>query len=672
MTKNRNSDQVGDVISPSLAPSEAGLRFGADQAKKIQTETFQAASKPSVIHSFAAATSGASAHARSVTNCKQILWFSFFFDGTGNRLFSDEKLKKHSNVARLYRAHRKTDQAAGIYAFYLQGVGTFFPEVDDKGGGTPELSFGTKGKARLQYALKQFDSAMKRHLELAKAPANAILEINFSVFGFSRGAALSRAFVNLLLEERCVQRNGKWVLKNGFWPVKIRFLGLFDTVASVGLPMGSNNMDKIDAVISNVNRTVRTRLNRYGATRPIALAYSKNGVGGADPAPGRWDGHNEWGNKLNIDSMVEEVRHFIAAHEVRNSFPVDSVSVLRGNRITKPAHFYESVYPGVHSDVGGSYAPGEGGRAFLPNQNLGLVPLMHMYTHALGKGVPLLPVAAWTPEQRSDFEVDSGLVDIYNHYMKAVGVSANLGDLMNRHMGLYYAWRFRAIHRKLKGDQSEAKRVSSAEEDFKKQRLVLDKEIAELERKEQVAVRKWQVLSQRNVQNGLATVAISGPPASRIAMKAEVDEAKQDLSEARRRLLDAKARKLSVPNMEELDALIGFYDKQLLQDVEDIRAPFFDKWRRDNPAEKLRHDLRPHYKVLVEAYENEFVNGRGLSDKKVISFFDNYVHDSLAGFAKDATLPSDPRVVYLGGDEKFEYAFIDRSTSGNGQEVEVA
>jgi len=32
------------------------------------------------------------------------------------------------------------------------------------------------------------------------------------------------------------------------------------------------------------------------------------------------------------------------------------------------------------------------------------------------------------------------------------------------------------------------------------------------------------------------------------------------------------------------------------------------------------------------------------------------VHDSLADFNYDATLPSDPRVVYVGGDERAQFA----------------
>ena len=38
---------------------------------------------------------------------------------------------------------------------------------------------------------------------------------------------------------------------------------------------------------------------------------------------------------------------------------------------------------------------------------------------------------------------------------------------------------------------------------------------------------------------------------------------------------------------------------------------------------------------------------------------DHHVHDSLAGFAKDATLPSDPRIVFLGKDERAMHAHAD-------------
>ncbi|KAF7598138.1 MAG: hypothetical protein CGU28_14270 [Candidatus Dactylopiibacterium carminicum] len=75
--------------------------------------------------------------------------------------------------------------------------------------------------------------------------------------------------------------------------------------------------------------------------------------------------------------------------------------------------------------------------------------------------------------------------------------------------------------------------------------------------------------------------------------------------------------------------------------------------------------LRPHYQNLVHAYEDEFVYSRGLRDEKLITFFDRYIHDSLAGFAIDATLPSDPRVIYVGGDDKLRFASVQEKPAAS-------
>lgn len=79
-------------------------------------------------------------------HCRQRLWFSFFFDGTGNNLQADLGTNEHSNVARLYRSHsgeaytgsEKTADPTvrQIFRIYIPGVGTYFREVNDKGGTT--------------------------------------------------------------------------------------------------------------------------------------------------------------------------------------------------------------------------------------------------------------------------------------------------------------------------------------------------------------------------------------------------------------------------------------------------------------------------------------------------------------------------------------------------------
>lgn len=658
MTKSRNNGQVGDSKSPPLEPDERGLRTASDQANRIHGNSAEPASKIMLLESVSAVAKAKSSPDKSAS-CKQSLWFSFFFDGTGNNLFADESLSKHSNVAKLFRAHSANDTVNGIYAMYLQGVGTYFPEIGDDGGTSLGLGTRSMGQERLDYALEKFDGYIKSHLGRAMASkAAAIEEINFAFFGFSRGAALARAFLNIVLKERCIKNGGKWVLKSGQWPVRIRFMGLFDTVASVGLPMSSNTTSKVGVMMSSVEYMMKDRLASYIETRPQELAFSRGAIPGADPAPGKYDGHSSWGGQLEIDHAAEEVRHFIAAHEIRNSFPVDSVSVFRSEKITKPAHFFETVYPGVHSDIGGSYAPGEGARSELRSEGLGLIPLIHMYRHAINSGVPLLAVMSWTNKNKEDFEISKDLISCYNYYMKKIGSGSTVGEMFNRHRKLYLAWRFRSIKIKLAGNKEEVGRISAQREVFSRQERRIDEEIADLEKQERHASEELNALISRRAAQTYSTAgSFTAPSASGISSE-EIQHARNRKDIAHHAVLSAKARKLAQPNMDQLQKMLSLYDWQLINDVKVIREACTPKKNVGaDKAYKRLEDLRPHYRNLVEAYENEFEKNCGLTDQLVISFFDNYVHDSLAAFAGDATLPSDPRVVYLGGDKKYEFAY---------------
>jgi hypothetical protein len=664
---------VGDSKTPPLQASEVGLRLGSDQAEEIHADVSQSASKPSVVQSTHYAVQAIKAQDVRPITCEQILWFSFFFDGTGNNRYVDEGMQKHSNVAKLFRVHRQTDKIRGIYAFYIQGVGTYFPEIGDDGGGALGLGCGAMGTERLNYALKKLDESIGYHLQQAKAPSNAIVEINVAVFGFSRGAALARAFVNLLLEERCVLRRDKLVLKDSTWPIRIRFMGLFDTVASVGLPMSTNTTSTAGAVASSISYMISSRLRDYPATRPSMLAFSEKAAAGADPAPGLYDGHGDWGNKMEIDPKVEEVRHFIAAHELRNSFPVESVSILRSKRISKPSHFYETVYPGVHSDIGGSYAPGEGARSDNSSENLGLVPLIHMYKYALVKGVPLLPVGAWSNDNKADFDVSAKLLATYNHYCKMVEAFGSLGQSINKNMSLYFAWRFRAIRIKAQGAREESDRISVQKIKFKKQEAEIDREIDSLKKREKAAAAELQSVIERRAAEVRSISGAKNTQKSASIGNDEIKDARHKVRMAHNDLLEAKARKDALPNMESLQEMLDMYDRQLLADVQAIREAFSKQGMFGGaPDVARRGELRPHYKILVEAYENEFEKNKGLTDEKIISLFDNYIHDSLAAFAKDATLPSDPRVVYLGGDEKYAYARLESNDDDKDLEIRIA
>jgi hypothetical protein len=649
--RNHKSDEVGDAKTPALQATESGLRTGAEQAREIAAEKPGGTRKSSAVEDMAGALKAASRNKGSPASCTQFLWLSFFFDGTGNNRDADTGMKKHSNITRLFFAHKTTSDDKEICSVYIPGIGTYFPEIGDDGGSKLGLGCGKMGDKRLDFALEKFDDFLKRPLAQAKAPANAIQEINIAVFGFSRGAALARAFVNMVMKERCLLRAEKWTLKNGNCPVRFRFLGLFDSVASVGLPLSFNTTGGYEALTGDTAGLMKNRLRKYQATRPEVLAFSARAAAGADPAPGGSHGHDEWGNRLNVHATVEEVRHFVAAHEIRNSFPLDSVSTSSKGRISTPRNFYETVYPGAHSDVGGGYAPGEGARGINPSESMSLIPLRQMYGFALRAGVPMLVEA--TSDNNADFKADPTMCAIYDRYLKAVGSFTSLGEGMNKHMALYYAWRFRSIKLKLKGDKREANLIQTHDGKFRQHEAALTKEVGGLESKEMLAKLTLNGLTEVQHMNANASDG-SVTQKALTAGDASVERARENYDAVHEARMKAKARKDGLPNMNRFQKLLDMYDQRLLADVAAIRPAL------PRPGSRTKmEDLRPHYKALIEAYENEFEKNNGLKDEAVISFFDNYVHDSLAGFGGDATLPSDPRVVYLGGDEKYKYASVE-------------
>lgn len=183
MTKNRRIEEVGDAKTPSLRATKSDLRDGVDQAGHVIATKAERSRNHAVMENLGLALKSSFAHRSAPTSCKQNLWLSFFFDGTGNNLSADSNLLKHSNIARLYRAHKPNSIKDGRLSLYIPGIGTYFPEIGDDGGSALGLGFGAKGQGRLEFALKIFDDFLAKPLARAKAPENAIHEINVAVLG---------------------------------------------------------------------------------------------------------------------------------------------------------------------------------------------------------------------------------------------------------------------------------------------------------------------------------------------------------------------------------------------------------------------------------------------------------------------------------------------------------
>jgi hypothetical protein len=311
------------------------------------------------------------------TSCEQKPWFSFFFDGTGNNLGEDQKTGKLSNVARLWMGH--TEDQPLIYRFYYPGVGTPLDASDVnwihriRDSEALGAGAGLGGDTRLRLA----ETQLKTNLALN----HRVSRIDIAVFGFSRGATLARAFVNIILK-KCEYRDGvpHWpcqtALDGKAAPLHFRFLGLFDTVESVGLPA-----------------------------------------------------HDLTDMLMNVPDEVEQCVHLVAGHEIRSAFPLTCVGKTA-------ATYREIVYPGMHSDVGGGYKPHEQARTDM----LARIPLNRMRLEAAIAGVPFTPPALLDQDTKQLFEYDVAVKTSFDEYMNAIDIGSTLREQVAAHMRLYYGW----------------------------------------------------------------------------------------------------------------------------------------------------------------------------------------------------------------------------------------
>ncbi|HCR9751631.1 TPA: DUF2235 domain-containing protein [Citrobacter koseri] len=402
--------------------------------------------------------------------CCKTLHISLFFDGTGNNLNNDLLLSdpKHpTNIARLFRATIGDGTAGGVsdtskvpldaasdsggkyFKFYIPGVGTPFPEVNDPDYSTMGLVGATKGEERINWALlriidvlmriskdpeknsiKLSEGASRKSIEKMGTSWNRlwfggghnryeefsrllnelapklkplltqpelgkpkVLGIKLYVYGFSRGAAAARTFVRWLSEllppPEAEGKNPPQCLQIGEMqlPVSVEFLGLLDTVASVGV----------------------------AHVVPVA------------------EGHMSWADDTmelpddeTYGGLIKKCVHLVSGHEQRLCFPLDSVR--RGNG-KYPPYATEVVYPGMHSDLGGGYPPGDQGKANGEDDALLLsqIALHDMYASAFSSGAPLkvspaiLPQElnqqlwrAMPPDLQDEFVIDAPLVKRFN------------------------------------------------------------------------------------------------------------------------------------------------------------------------------------------------------------------------------------------------------------------
>ncbi|MFI8145598.1 T6SS phospholipase effector Tle1-like catalytic domain-containing protein [Acinetobacter sp. ABJ_C5_2] len=369
--------------------------------------------------------------------CRVPVWVSFFFDGTGNNKAADAATLNQTNVVALFEAH-KQEPEKGIQKFYYEGIGTQFEfdkysEVD-----TSKISAAARGlngkkiditdpewrkkgysetgtgivnifRAGFAYGIQQ--RLQKAIFELIAYldqiyTQKGITEINLSAFGFSRGAAEARIFMNWLEYAPNVTTQGAGSSKKLFYrgkPIKIKFLGIFDTVESIGNAGQNKNP-----------QSYRTRIEDY----------------------------------------IEHSMHLVASLEMRQSFPLTPTGKPTATTVKGLVHD-QKVYPGVHSNVGGGYMPMEQAR------NLGLcrITLHVMYNRACAYGLKFFTLNELSSlKQRKAtftkfYAFDSKWQQDLNNFMAHVKGGTSFEQQMQGQIALYHQWireggYARFIHRK--------------------------------------------------------------------------------------------------------------------------------------------------------------------------------------------------------------------------------
>lgn len=343
--------------------------------------------------------------------CCQALHISLFFDGTNNNEPNDTIKLHPTNIARLFHASYQSEEAkqAGYFSYYMPGVGTPFPKIGELDYSDEGLQYARGGEDRINWALVQVASSISSAItkqgildpdakakvkEMGTYPAPLMialgagrrrrvmekilkpldermktapptprpLKVKLYVYGFSRGAAEARTFVNWLsLLFETPQGADKPVQTLAGIEVSVEFLGLLDTVASVGIahvaPFFAGHMDWADD----------------SQLLPCAKKYPE---------------------------FVKQCRHFVASFEQRSCFPLDSV---RNEDGSYPTIAQEVVYPGVHSDVGGGYLQNDQGKARGGTQELiSQIALHDMYAEAFAAGAPLQVPGEVLPDELKD------------------------------------------------------------------------------------------------------------------------------------------------------------------------------------------------------------------------------------------------------------------------------
>jgi len=444
----------------------------------------------------------------------RIIWALFQVVNAINMFFTNKPLVEDVEIQTLLNGmNAKVESTTANVFKELATRYSPFPTTVKSGNKQYEIKSGDDGRIKI---LKDKFNALRAYTR-NKMQEPKLRRVNLHVFGFSRGAAEARAFVNYLLQLR---DNTQSVLlpgePDGFdiggAKIKIQFMGIFDTVASVG----------------------------------AAGLYSFS------------EGRSAWadGTMEISPRKVGRCVHMVAAHETRACFPLDSVRV--GEKY--PGNCEEIVYPGSHSDVGGGYYHRSLGKDDwlrpADSMQLSKVTCFDMYCRALTAGVPFYTLeqlkeqGAIGQEYAKDLQPERSTVIALQEYKKDSGVQGGpVEDQLWAHFGHYLGWRWeqgKNYFLSWENMQEEIKRSNKELEDNKK---ALEKNLA----KQEKLAKKGSLLEKITGPNLSKHVSINedGTVESSEEMKRLLKERERLLVDKRRIEQDLLDHKRTVQRLDE-------------------------------------------------------------------------------------------------------------------------
>lgn len=577
--------------------------------------------------------------------CTGNIFVGMFFDGTGNnedadfKISTDPRQQKHSNVVRLYHAHPDDHGhsgkiivgTTGYYKYYIPGLGTNFKEIGD----TAKVLFGynqklgssmaLNGAARVLWGLTRVFNAVSQYLYksdiISDVAAKDIIDgmpallspevfhreerrtcfrgwsaalqakmahkkpevtlITVNVFGFSRGAAEARAFVNWLYDI-CEPKDGGWLFAG--IPLRVQFLGIFDTVSSVG----------VAGVFSII------------------------------------EGRQGWAaDNMQVHPAVERCTHMVAGHEVRACFPLDSVRI----DAQYPLNVKEYIYPGSHSDVGGGYLPlALGTNDWVAGQDhqLARIPGYEMFCVGLAAGVPFTPFSELEIPVALALKPAAATVRAFDAYYQKAGILPGpVEEMAGKHMSLYFTRRWCIGDLSAAPQVVRAAKVPNRTPGINEVKWLQDTQRALI----YVIAGLCQEIDRRIEQSGDVDKPLAYPFAFDFGIK-------NSLTAAGLTTVPTFPY-LKVAEMEVPDAHTVLARQQMLNQGGDAlrkaillacyapeRLKRWRKWIETAPQAEV-HDLAVEREAtrLLEALQSE----KPLA-KEVIVFLDDLVHDSMAGF----------------------------------------